>query len=388
MGTDAWRNWLARNDGEPESENVDEDVYSDRRFTGTASPHGPYALSLVFGDAPDDHRVGMHLALKLHVSIHADLAPEVVRDGQLVPANSDSYHGGSQSDEIVALISLALGVRLRVAGTSRFSGRHSADSNARPFYLEVPALMTPGKPGREYIPAAQRRTTDVTNLEILDTFPRLSETDQIALVRAARAYAQGLWLSNEDPNQAWLQFVTAMEIAASRSQKVKASSVALVQDLWPELWAALAGADEDVRSGVCKQAAPLARSTRRFIDFISANAPAPPEHRPPYGQLDWNLMEEHAKLIYGHRSRALHDGKPFPLPMLDWPRWPDDEAIQEVPLGLNTGGMGGVWDASEAPMLLSTFEHIVRGALLTWWGNLLPKTQAREASAQMETSAD
>lgn len=99
-------------------------------------------------------------------------------------------------------------------------------------------------------------------------------------------------------------------------------------------------------------------------------------------------MEEHAKLIYGHRSRALHDGKPFPLPMLDWPRWPDDEAIQEVPLGLNTGGMGGVWDASEAPMLLSTFEHIVRGALLRWWGNLLPKTQAREARAQMETSAD
>ncbi|WP_153001404.1 hypothetical protein [Microbacterium testaceum] len=372
MGTDAWRNWRAQRDGHAESENVDEDVYSDRHFTGASRTHGPYGLSLVFGDVPDKHRTGMHLALKLHASIHADLVPDVVRDGELVPANSDSYHGGSHTDEIIAMASLALGVRLRIAGTSRFSGRHLADSTARPFYIEVPALTTPGRPGSEYIPATQRRETDVANLVKLDTFPELSEPDQIALVRAARAYAHGLWLSNEDPNQAWLQFVTAIEIAANHSQAVQASSIALVQELWPELWAALDGADDKVRSRVCKQAAPLARSTRKFIDFIATNAPGPPEPRPPYEHLDWNLMEEHARLIYGHRSRALHDGKPFPLPMLDRPTSLDGEATQEVPFGLNTGGMGGVWDASEAPMLLSTFEHIVRGSLLHWWENLSP----------------
>jgi hypothetical protein len=45
-------------------------------------------------------------------------------------------------------------------------------------------------------------------------------------------------------------------------------------------------------------------------------------------------------------------------------------AIQEVPWGLNTGGSGGVWDAKEAPMLLSAFEYIARGSLLNWWDEL------------------
>jgi hypothetical protein len=41
-----------------------------------------------------------------------------------------------------------------------------------------------------------------------------------------------------------------------------------------------------------------------------------------------------------------------------------------VPWGLNTGGLGGVWDAKEAPMLLSAFEYIARGSLLNWWDEL------------------
>ncbi|MDQ1204630.1 hypothetical protein [Microbacterium sp. SORGH_AS_0862] len=370
MGTDAWRNWRDFDAREPESENVDEDLYSDRHFTGSSPSLGPYSLSLVFGDVSEQHQVGVRLALKLHMAIHTDLLPQLLTDGELVPANSDSYHGGQMSDEIVALISLHLGVRIRSAGTSRFSGRHLANPKAKPFYVEVPSPTTPGKRGREYIPATQTRQPDISDLARLHSFPRFAEADQIALVRAARAYAQGLWWSNEDPNLAWLQFVTAIEIAANHSQKVKAPSEALIRELWPELWAALDGADERVRARVCKQAAPQARSTRKFIDFISAYAPQPPQHRPAHEQLAWDRMDEHARLVYRHRSRALHDGKPFPLPMLELPRTVEDGSVQEVPLGLNAGGLGGVWDASETPMLLATFEHIARGALVRWWDAL------------------
>ncbi len=82
-------------------------------------------------------------------------------------------------------------------------------------------------------------------------------------------------------------------------------------------------------------------------------------------------MADHARRIYVHRSAALHAGKPFPLPMLEQPRSEENGAIQEVPFGLNTGGLGGIWDAKEAPMLLATFEYIPRGALLTWWEELI-----------------
>ncbi len=58
------------------------------------------------------------------------------------------------------------------------------------------------------------------------------------------------------------------------------------------------------------------------------------------------------------------------MPMLEQSRVEDSGASQEVPWGLNTGGLGGIWDAKETPMLLSTFEYLARGALLRWWDEL------------------
>ena len=57
---------------------------------------------------------------------------------------------------------------------------------------------------------------------------------------------------------------------------------------------------------------------------------------------------------------------------------------QEVPFGLNSGGLGGIWDAAEVPMLLSTFEHIARGALLIWWDEL-DRKPARRAQLRAES---
>ena len=35
----------------------------------------------------------------MRVGVHANLVPDIVLDGELVPANSDAYHGGTVSDE-------------------------------------------------------------------------------------------------------------------------------------------------------------------------------------------------------------------------------------------------------------------------------------------------
>lgn len=370
MGTDAWRNWNAFDEEKPETENAEDELYSDRHFIGGPSSHGPYALAAIIGRDRPETLPAVRPAVSLHVGVHANLIPDVVIDGKLVPANSDAYHGGTASDEIAALVSLTLGVRLRVAGTARLSGIHEPGEAHPPIYLEVAPLAHPGRPGREYIPATLTRPADLRQLNRLDSFLHLDEKAQVELVRAARAYATGLWWSNEDQNHAWLQLVTAVEIAANYRQTVQATPQELVNELWPELWAALQPADNAVRAEVSHRIAPQIKATRKFVDFLTQCAPEPPDLRPPSGELDWAEMARHAKLIYGHRSKALHGGKPFPLPMLEQPRHEANGAIQEVPWGLNTGGLGGVWDAKEAPMLLSTFEYIARGSLLKWWDEL------------------
>jgi hypothetical protein len=81
---------------------------------------------------------------------------------------------------------------------------------------------------------------------------------------------------------------------------------------------------------------------------------------------------------YEYRSKALHDGMPFPAPMCAAPVKLDKswEVFGENPYGLgksSLGGMsesGGVWLAKDIPMLLYTFEYIVRHALNGWWSSM------------------
>lgn len=372
MGTHAWTNWNAHAAGDVEQEWMEDDLYSDRHFVRGPTQHGPYALTNVVG-FEQENAPGVRLALKLRSGAHADLAPRLVVDGELAPSNSKSYHGGTPSDEIAALVALTLGVRLRAAGTSRLSGIHEPGVARPPILLEVPALATPGRSGKEFIPATMSRAADLSLLERLSSFPRIGDEDQVELVRAARAYASGLWWSNEDPNQSWLYLVTAVEIAANQRQKISASPEELIESLWPELWTVLAPVESARRAKVSKLMASQVRATKKFVDFIAECAPVPPSVRPDHGGLEWGKMRQHARRVYAYRSDALHGGKPFPLPMLEQPRIEPNGVPQEVPYGLSSSGLGGSWMAEEAPMLLSTFEHITRGALLRWWDELDPQ---------------
>ncbi|MFB9235042.1 hypothetical protein ACFFWC_05755 [Plantactinospora siamensis] len=381
MGTDAWRNWRAFQAGQAELENFDDELQSDVPFVGGPASFGPYTLSTVIRDSDT---VGP--AIALHAGIHTNLIPEVVVEGKLAESDSSAYHGGSMTDEIAALVSLELGVRLRLAGTTRLSGIHDERDSARaPILFEVPRLTRPGRPGREQIPAAVARRADVAALRRLSMFAEINEIAQVELVRAARSYAAALWWANEDPNQAWLQFVTAVETAATCRQRLTAEPIDLLREHWPELWNELQHGSERARTRIASVLAEQTKATRKFIDFLTECAPEPPDERMEYGQLDWSKMRRHISVIYGHRSKALHTGKPFPMPMLSEPRRDNSGTFQEIPWGLNSGGLGGVWKASETPMLLSTFEYITRGALLRWWDEL---TSAASAVAGPATLLD
>jgi hypothetical protein len=364
MGTDAWRNWRAFNDGQQELENYDDELQSDVSFTGGPIDFGPFRLSTIF------RRPGaVGPAIVVTGGVHTNLMPEIIVKGKLAKTNVAAYHGGTMTDEIAALASLELGVRVRVAGTLRLSGIHDNDEPRPPMYFEVPRLMQPGRPNRELLPRVLTRPANLGALSRLASFPTLDEADQVELVRAARSYASALWWANEDPNLAWLQLVTAVEAAATRRQVASGDPANVVEDAWPEMWAALESTDEIPRGTIASLLVPMIKATRRFLDFVTDYAPPPPDTRPDFDRLDWSKLRKQVGTVYGHRSAALHAGTPFPMPMLEEPR-PDGSGVQEAPGGHNAGGLGGIWMADQTPMLLSTFEYIARGALLRWWDEL------------------
>lgn len=65
---------------------------------------------------------------------------------------------------------------------------------------------------------------DVVNTHSLDELNRfewllkLSASQSVALVRAARLYQDALWIVESEPGLAWLMFVSALEIAANQWQ--------------------------------------------------------------------------------------------------------------------------------------------------------------------------
>jgi hypothetical protein len=173
----------------------------------------------------------------------------------------------------------------------------------------------------------------------LERYPRASQRKAVALVRAARLYEQAVWIVEADPELSWILLVSAIEVAGQQ------------------------------------YAGPIPRGrsrhpigpTDRFVNFIRDFAPTPPPTRPSHAALDWPRMEKHARKIYDWRSRALHDGIPFPAPMFEPPRPDEDDVLTEIPSGTATSTGSTVWRASDTPMLLATFAYIVRGALLRWW---------------------
>jgi hypothetical protein len=248
-----------------------------------------------------------------------------------------AYHGGDLNDEIAALLSLLLGIRLMPGSITReFS--HGFDPRGIPSNSSIiPTLVI--NSWQTIIPRLQR-TEEVRKLpELFETYPTLEKTDALMLVKAARHYQQAIWYADADPNLAWLTLVSAVETAANHWSKIK--------------WV-----------------------SKKFREFVSHFLTGPPESRP--SEMGWFPFEEKTKLekalrkIYDYRSKALHEGKPFPVPMCHPPgRYGGDDEIAEVPTGQATGALGSAWRHEDTPMVLHTFEHIVRSSLTEWWRSMI-----------------
>jgi hypothetical protein len=280
------------------------------------------------------------------------------------------YHGGEIWDELGALLSLVMGVRVKPSSeTRRFRAEDDRYGSPRAEWLEsVPQLLVRG--GRPRIPSAAGPGT-LAAIEALADLPTRSLEDCVALIRAARAYQEGLWLSDSDPQLAWLLLVSSIETAAGRWHTTDISDTDLLRAQKPALAGRLQDTwgDEAVEF-VAGEFAKTMRATWRFTEFLLAFRPDPPKNRASSSLLDWSeaSLRRVFQRVYNYRSRALHGGTPFPTPMCHAPfRHEDWDGYAEVPTGLASAERGGVWLRKDTPILLWTFEYVARNAVLNWW---------------------
>lgn len=213
--------------------------------------------------------------------------------------------------------------------------------------------------------------TALPNAErLLSTYPQIPAGDAVALVRAARQYVDGLWLADADPRVAWIKLIGALEVAANRfDDRREDSDLEQLKRHRPRLHRALLQAPADVARTIAAEVAGLYNVERKLLSFLKRFDPGPPEIRPEGGasRFEWETLNAAVTTIFGHRSRDLHDGIPFPWILCEPPYPVDDGVPSERFWALAVSGKGGQWTAEALPMFLHVFAHLTGGALRRWW---------------------
>jgi hypothetical protein len=365
---ETYLNWQCFSEKKPCSAVVEARLYTDAWILGELPDLGPYSfLNTVAAPTRKNLRPAVVLRVALHIPTRRPPLPMV--------DDFDHYHGGDFIDEMAALTSLFLGIRMQAGPIDR-EFVSTGDPLGRPIQYGSKAVPTLPEPYQA--PQIPRLFTDrnLFNLKSLENFSERRIDEANALIKAARMYQQAVWISDADPALAWLLLISAVETAAvlwagnvdTPRERLKAAL--------PQLHKLLEVNDyKDLIDPIAEILSVYTRATKKFIDFLTKFVPDPPSDRPTEF-LQFSFSPKHMKaaanLIYSHRSKSLHSGTAFPLPMCIPPKLysfegVQDAAYQEVPTGLAMNSRSATWERTQTPMLLHVFEYLARGAILNWW---------------------
>ncbi|KZK95735.1 hypothetical protein PsAD46_00750 [Pseudovibrio sp. Ad46] len=349
-------------------------LYSDAQLIGTLNDGLPFSfLNLVPGYATFGN---IRPAAVLRVNWYAEAAdlPKI----SFTHTSDQEYHAGTMQDELAALASLRLGVRLKAGSEVRSFGWNDHDPMGTP------------QPERTAIPSVQQGTlqpiapfvlqpAQLCDLKILNRLKSLSREKYSSLVKSARLFQDALWILESAPEQAWLMLTSALETAAVFHQTGKLKSVDAFKVAQPEITEFIKeNSSNKVFSEIAKALGGSQKATKKFLDFTALFKPEPPEKR-PYERFQLDFSERHfsdtMKAIYKYRSLALHDGKPFPAPMCSPPfqhqEW--DAPAEVGTIGLSMSTQGATWASKDLPICLNFFVYIVQATLNNWWTSMVDK---------------
>jgi hypothetical protein len=285
----------------------------------------------------------------------------------------DNYHGGSLTEEVAALISLALGIRIKAGAITREFHRYG-DPKGLPIaygYGENPIA-----PPVNHSPVLPRAigTHLLNDADIILKLPHLTPKSASVLIKSARLFQNGLWISESDPLLSWIMLVSAIEVVAVYYWKSKyVSPIHRLEFSKPKLSElVLRIGNRKLEEEIAKELADITGARRKFLGFVLDFLPSPPINRPEeWAQLNWETASIKKSLdkIYDYRSRVLHGGIPFPAPLGHPPMYKSSttKAWEEIPTGSSIQIGGHKWLKKDLPMNLHTFEYIVRNTILKWW---------------------
>ena len=274
--------------------------FSDAYFTGYGVEVGPYEL---INAGAIEHRPGyFRPAIVLRcAAVSGDYRPSLER------TDTSRYHGGMLTDEIAALVSLCLGVRMQAGAANREFDTFS--SPGRPIAWDLKPWPESRAVGSflQVRSALESRLLSLETLALLDQYDRLSAKEANALIKAARTYQRALWIVEWDPAQAWLLFVSTIEALADYGSPGSISDETLLYEYHTELAEVIAS-----KGGVefCEILAPLLKpligSVRKFRGFIEQFFPDPPNLRPSGLRVDWALQYSAQCLARSTRIAQKH----------------------------------------------------------------------------------
>ncbi len=232
---------------------------------------------------------------------------------------SGFYHGGGIADELEALASLFLRRRFQLGPIVRI------DDNPRLLSMNQGWIDKPLVVGQTNLAELPRWLGVVEGLD--------SNYHQ-RFILAVRLYHQALLLIEEQPDMAYLNLISAIEVLCQETDIGKITLSDLDQKL-----AELVGSveNEGLRNKI--EQTILKREHfigRRFVAFILEHIEESfwTKERPKHGQIKPEILPNLLKRIYGKRSKTLHNGEPFPPSIF---RPPIMEAEIDFSLGVIKG---------------------------------------------------
>ncbi len=369
-GTFSYRNWKEMLSGKPILQTVEFPIFTDAYIVAEAiNGYGPYKLfNAVPGFPFGPHRLRPTIVLR--VDEYSEFVSEAINWDD---TDDKNYHGGYLKDEIAALVSLILGIRAKAGNISRrFSGN---DPKGRPAAYAIDLNPILPEFGYRLILPRVLGERSLTEMSSLSQFVELSPKQSTALVHSARLYQEGVWLSESTPELSWLLLTSAIETAANYWKPTQETPIERMRASRPNLETILEDCGDEIILKVAEEVSIYMGATSKFLKFIQTFLPDAPNERPElHAQHKWNwsTLKKSLNKVYEYRSRALHAGIPFPAPMCESPSFSGQ--VAEIPLGLATSSHGAVWLQKDIPILLQTFEYIVRNTLLNWWDTMLDKS--------------
>lgn len=333
-------------------------LYSDAHFIAEAKEIGPYAFlnTVAHAGIGSESHLKPVIALRFRHCI-PNTSPAMTE------SNFGHYHGGTEFDEIAAIVSLELGCRIQAGPVVRdFAPDTDPLGTPRQLHLhKVPSL--PPIATKPLMPTSAGKR-DLRDLHALSRIIYLTDEESAAMVKAARLYQQAIWIADTNPELSWILLVSAVEAVTQFKPALTTDNIAELRRSYCQATAKLS---DELLGPLADALAGLFGSTRKFVNFLIEFGPEPPNERPEFSLFDFSKtgITKSMQTIYKYRSKALHEGVAFPAPMCSAPMSLAG-GYEEIPTGLAAYSKGATWMKSDLPCHLYIFEYLVRGSLLNW----------------------